>query len=361
MDSFVIIKKEKKIKELSIHDKEITLLKKYIESGKNVFLCGSAGYGKSFIINQVFDNCNSIEIWDDPLQKKDIFMDTIKNSNMYTYIEDYESDAYKYKYIVEDVSNGISITKKPLVVTSKSIHFVDNFTTIIIPRAKPEEIMKIKPNHANSSLAAKKCLGNIYNFFSYLDFPYDKDIFQTSKDQVVDILCNGHDINICDTFTEHGHMWSLIQENYIDCVDDNMDKITRALTLADLYDSELYKGDWDIMPLFILNAIKIPKMYFTKKMDMKNIRPGRFWTKFGNQRMREQKIRSIQARSMSTFNHQEFMLFRMYAQKGDISKFIEYNLIPQDFDVMNHLAIQNKLKQREVTKIKKLIKEQIIE
>jgi len=28
---------------------------------------------------------------------------------------------------------------------------------------------------------------------------------------------------------------------------------------------------------------------------------------------------------------------------------------------MNHLAIQNKLKQREVTKIKKLIKEQIIE
>ena len=81
MDSFVIIKKEKKIKELSIHDKEILLLKKCIESGKNVFLCGSSGYGKSFIIKQVFDECNSIEIWDDPLQKKDIFMDTIKNSN----------------------------------------------------------------------------------------------------------------------------------------------------------------------------------------------------------------------------------------------------------------------------------------
>ena len=345
--------------DISIHDEEITLLKKYIESGKNVFLCGSSGYGKSFIINQVFDECNSIEIWDDPLQKKDIFMDTIKDSNMYTYIEDYEIDSYKYKYIIEDVSNGKSISKKPLVVTSKSVHFIDNFTTVIIPRAKPEEIMKLKPNHVNSLLAANKCLGNIYNFFSYLDFPYDKDIFKAPRDQIVDILCNGHDINICDTFIEHGHMWSLIQENYIDCVTDNIEKITQSLSLADLYDSELYKGDWDIMPLFVLNTIKIPRKYFTKKMSPENIRPGRFWTKFGNQKMREQKIRSIQVRSMSNFKHHEFMLFRKYAQKGDVSKLIEYNLIPQDFDVMNHLTIQNKHKQREVTKIKKMIKEQL--
>jgi hypothetical protein len=51
------------------------------------------------------------------------------------------------------------------------------------------------------------------------------------------------------------------------------------------------------------------------------------------------------------------MLLREYAQKGDVSKFKEYNLTPQDFDVMNHLGLQNKLKQREVTKIKKMIKE----
>ena len=56
-------------------------------------------------------------------------------------------------------------------------------------------------------------------------------------------------------------------------------------------------------------------------------------------------------------NHHEFMLLREYAQKGDVSKFKEYNLTPQDFDVMNHLGLQNKLKQREVTKIKKMIKE----
>ena len=55
--------------------------------------------------------------------------------------------------------------------------------------------------------------------------------------------------------------------------------------------------------------------------------------------------------------HQEFMLLREYALQGDVSKFKEYSLTPQDFDVMNHLSLQNKLKQRDVTKIKKLIKD----
>ena len=100
-------------------------------------------------------------------------------------------------------------------------------------------------------------------------------------------------------------------------------------------------------------------MYFTKPIDPEKIRPGKCWTKFGNQKMRDQKIRGIQFRSRSKMKHFEFTLLREYAKKGDVSMFKKYNLTPQDFDVMNHLGIQNKLKQREVTKIKKLIKEEI--
>tara|TARA_B100000073_G_scaffold259865_1_gene219657 strand:- start:351 stop:1442 length:1092 start_codon:yes stop_codon:yes gene_type:complete len=359
MDSFVIVKKEKKKEYISIHDKEINLLTKYIESGKNVFLCGTSGCGKTFIINQVLDESNSIEIWDEPLQKKDIFMSTIKMSDMYSYIEDYDIDMYKYKSIIESVSEGENITKKPMIVTSKSIYFMDNFTTMIVTKKSPDEIMKLKPKHPNCSVAAHRCSGNIYNFFSYLEFPYEKDIFKTPKDIINDVLCSNDNIDIEDSLHEHGHVWSAIQENYIGAIDDNAEKITNAITTADVYDVELYKGDWDVMPFFTLNAIQIPKMYFTKKLTPENIRPGKFWTKFGNQKMRQQKIRNIQMQSSSRFNHQEFMLFRMYAQLGDVSKFKEYNLTPQDFDVMNHLAIQNKLKQREVTKIKKLIKEEI--
>jgi hypothetical protein len=38
---------------------------------------------------------------------------------------------------------------------------------------------------------------------------------------------------------------------------------------------------------------------------------------------------------------------------------VEYNLSPQDFDVINHLAVGSKLKQRDVTKVKKALKNAI--
>ncbi len=359
MDSFVVIKKEKKKKNISLHEREINALRTYIENGKNVFLCGPSGCGKSFIINEIFDETNSIEIWDEPLRKKDIFLHTIKNSDMYTYIEDYESDIHIYKNIIEGVCEGNKLTKKPLIVTSKSMYLLDNFVTLIIPKRNPDDIMKLKPMHPNCSISAKKCNGNIHNFFYYLDFHSEKDIFKTPKEIVQDVLCNEDPINISDTLQEHGHVWAAIQENFPDAINDNADKITISISDADLYDVELYKGDWDIMPFFTLHAIKIPKMYFTKPIDHEKIRPGKCWTKFGNQKMRDQKIRGIQFRSRSKMKHFEFMVLREYAKKGDVSMFKKYNLTPQDFDVMNHLGIQNKLKQREVTKIKKLIKEEI--
>ena len=109
-------------------------------------------------------------------------------------------------------------------------------------------------------------------------------------------------INITDSLHEHGHVWSAIQENYIDAIDDNSDKITQALSDADFYDVNMYKGNWETMPFFALNAIKIPKIYFTKKLYPEDIRPGKFWTKFGNQKMRQQKIRNIQVHLLLILN-----------------------------------------------------------
>ena len=123
MDSFVIIKKEKKKNLLSLHEHEIKKLKQYLNEDKNVFLCGKSGFGKTFILNEVLNESNSIEIWDETLRKKDIFMDTIKKSNMYSYIEDYESDIHVYKSIIETICNGNKLTNKPIVVTSKNVYF----------------------------------------------------------------------------------------------------------------------------------------------------------------------------------------------------------------------------------------------
>ena len=116
MNAFVTIHKQKKVSCISLHDREVKEITSLLENGKNVFLCGAAGVGKTFVINRILDETNSIEIYDEVLRKKDIFLSTIKHSDMYVYIDDYESDT-AYKSIVETVCEGGKIAKKPLLLS----------------------------------------------------------------------------------------------------------------------------------------------------------------------------------------------------------------------------------------------------
>ena len=356
MDAFVTIHKQKKVESISLHDREIKEITSLIENGKNVFICGAAGVGKTYILNKILDESNSIELYDEVLCKKDMFLSTIKNSNMYAYIDDYESDT-AYKSIIETVCEGGSITKKSLIVTSKNVHMLPNFKLVFIPKRKPETIQWLNKKHPRTKIASEKCKGNIGNYFSYLEFDDDKDIFKTPKEIIEDFFCKPGNIDIEETVHEHGHVWGSVHENYLGSDTDHYDKIMDSLVIADQYDSELYKGEWECMPYFVLHAIKLPKLYMKNLLIKEDIRPGSAWTKYGNQKMREQKVRSIQVRSNTRMKHHEFMLLKEYAKQGDVSKFKEYKLTPQDFDVMNDLALQKKLKQGKVTKIKKMIKE----
>src|SRR6056300_7187 len=92
MNAFVTIHKQKKVDRISLHDREIKEIKSLLENGKNIFLCGAAGVGKTFVLNKILDETNSIEIYDEVLRKKDIFLGTIKNSNRSEDLAAYESE-----------------------------------------------------------------------------------------------------------------------------------------------------------------------------------------------------------------------------------------------------------------------------
>jgi hypothetical protein len=113
------------------------------------------------------------------------------------------------------------------------------------------------------------------------------------------------------------------------------------------------------MPYFILNALSIPKTCLGKPLVKDRIRPGSSWTKYGNYKMRSQKFRDIQRRCGTQLDIDALGLLKRYAEVGDIEPMLEYGLTPQDFDVMNHLAVGNKLKQRDVTRVKKALKNAI--
>jgi hypothetical protein len=233
-----------------------------------------------------------------------------------------------------------------------------NFETVFIPKHKPDVLLSLTDKNGDDAYsAAYKSQGNIRNFFSYLD-GYDlMDDFKTPKEFIAEVLSDPNHIPIHDSIHEHGHMWDIFQENYIDSKGVNLIRATESFSIADMYDSHIYQsGNWNLMPYFVLHALTIPKTSLGEPLNKDKIRPGSCWTKQGNYKMRKQKYNDIRRKSRLGLGVEELCLLKTYAEKGDITKLVDYNITPQDFDVINHLAVGNGLKQKDVTRVKKALK-----
>jgi len=350
MDAFVKITTQKKKIDNTLHRKEIELLKTHIRNGKNVMICGGNGVGKTYVLNAVLDESNSIELEDNLNVRNEML-----GSNMHMFIDGYRHDVIAQRQLVEYVSDGGVLSKGSFIVVASNMFLLPNFETILIPKRNPDLIASLEPNNKNSKMAAERCKGNLHNFFDYLNFSDDKDYFVSPKDFVVSLLCTNEEISTVDAMSEHGHVWGMIHENFVDSSKCDFGIISHSLSDADLHDTSIYNGMWDSMAYFINSTVSIPKYYLNGTLNEKTLRPGSFWTKYGNYKMRHQKYRNIQLKTRGA-QHQELALLREYARSGDIDIYTSYNLNAQDFDVINHLALSNKLKPREVSQIKKKIK-----
>ena len=359
MDSFIKIAEQKKEAPVdTIHTQQIDLLKKHLRDRKNVFICGSSGVGKSYVLNAVLNESNSLGIEKEHLKSKCPYLSFIRDAAKHTFIEDYDSD---FKGLVERVSDGERLSRGSRVVTSVNMCFFPNFETIFIPKHKPSKLLTLTNERSSKAEnAAIMANGNIRDFFSYLDGNDEKDVFKTPKEYIHDILSDPAPIGIPSTIHEHGHIWDIFQENYLDSHGVNMTSAANSFSCADIMDTVMYSsGDWCLMPFFILNAISIPKGCLGKPLVRDKIRPGSSWTKYGNYKMRKHKYNDINQRTRLTI--EDLCVLKKYAENGDIEPMLDYGLSPQDFDVMNHLAIATKLKQRDVTRVKKALKNAITE
>ena len=230
-----------------------------------------------------------------------------------------------------------------------------NFETVFIPKHKPEIIMSLTDKRCHVAYdAAVKCQGNIRNFFSYMEGYDSTDEFKTPKEFIADILSDPDPIQIYDTISEHGHIWDIFQENYLDSVGVDIIKTSQAFSDADLIDNFIYTtGNWNLIPYFVLHALTIPKSGLGEPLDKSKIRPGSCWTKHGNYKMRKQKYDDIRKKSRMGLGVEEMCLLKNYAEKGNVSPLLSYGITSQDFDVINHLAVGNGLKSREVSRVKK--------
>ena len=278
MDSFIKIVEQKKVEPVAtIHTQQIELLKKYLRERKNVFICGAIGVGKTYVLQSVLNESNSIEIEKEHTKSNSPFLTFIKGAAKHTFIDDYDSD---FKSVVECVSDGERLTRGSLVVTSVNMCMFPNFETIFIPKHKPEKLLTLTEDRSRESeLAAIRCGGNIRDFFTYLEGYDEKDVFKTPKEFVYDILSEPGPNIIHSSINEHGHIWDIFQENYLDSKGVNVESTSMSFSEADVYDTFMYQNaDWGVMPYFVLHSLVIPKSHRGQLLDRDKIRPGSCWT-----------------------------------------------------------------------------------
>lgn len=334
MDAFVTFTCEKKEKKKTIHQNEMDLLKKYLDEKHNVFICGPHGSGKSFILHETIDKNKLVEITNTKniTQTKSIlFLDNYENQPITEY-------------------DGTS----SLVILSTKVYILPNFKTIIVPKRTPDEIASLndKPNALECAI---RCNGNIQNFFHYLEGSDDKDVFKNPKEILKEILCSTNSIKLYENLQEHGHIWDVIHSNYLNAKPTDFKAIADSMSLADVCDSKLYMNDWDYMPYFAVSAISIPKHYMSSTINENDIKAGSSWTKYGNYKMRLNKLNEIKNMHSTNIDIGELSLLRLYGEKGNYDILKEYKLKSQHMDVINHLCIGNKLKPNKLSIIKKSI------
>ena len=167
------------------------------------------------------------------------------------------------------------------------------------------------------------------------------DIFESPKEYVHRLLRGDwQNVKIGDVVFEHGHVWSIVQENYVDRIKsiESLATIAEYMSDADLVDTDIYEsGDWNvIMPLFtVLSCIRPCQLMIPSK---KVPRAGSFWTKHQNMCMRQKKLDTMFRRHHPPLSLDAVhTVIKAHLQNEEFSMCVEYNMESSDIDVLGHI------------------------
>lgn len=338
---------------------------------ETVCLYGDSGVGKTYLVHAVMNNNNRnwVDMTHDLIKNVE-FMDRLKSSDCHVVVDDLESDAHLVKDMFETVRSGGRLTKGSLIIISRNVGkvdfcngvhcgHIDNPTMVTIGRRQfPKEPLARLEKLSNESR------GNVRNFLYSVKFPDVRDMFRTPRDFICDLLCSDSNVNPMDyfgkTIHEHGYTWDMVHENYTDSANSNLAYISECMSQADVLDTEIYKGNWGLVPFFSSISTVAPALQIRHSLERSKIRSGSAWTKFGNFKMRHMKFVAMSNRCRHSVDIDSLMLLKQYCQTDkeralEICK--EYKIVSSDMDVINHLAILNKMKPKELQSIKKSLKD----
>lgn len=308
-----------------------------IDSKGFVCLYGDSGVGKTYIVRNTLRNY--IDLQPEQIKGSSDFLERLRYSTCNILIDDNYMDATVWNDLSTLIKNGKRLSGGALVIVTRNIKNIDFCDCIHVPPLDPEIVREI-----GGRLDLYKN-GNIRNCLLDSDA---RDIFVTPKSHVHTMLSSKDAPT--DRYDDHGYMWSIIHENYHLAKTPHYVDIMENLSIADIYDTNIYKGNWDLLPYLIHHGITLPVAYIDGSIRESDIRPGSSWTKYNNFRMRRKRVNSILSRNKFNLDIDSLILI------FKTLNFSDYNITLSDIDTINHLSFQNKLKPKNIQKVKDALK-----
>ena len=352
MDAIVKVSRQKK-KAVMGRDSFMRTMGHILASKKVVCVYGAIGVGKTHAVMKALEDESYIEFTSDHMKQ----LDVLSESTSHIVVDDIETDTHVWSTL----TSRDRLSRGSTIYITNNIKGGETFDCIHMEPLAIEyqiKIAKSKCPGVEPSDAIRRARGNLKNLFSYLDGWDDKDVFMSPKDVIHDLLCKS-DMNITDylgrVVEEHGYSCGVLHENYTDARGADHLTIADNLSIADVYDTSVYRGDWEQLPYFCHHGIVAPALNINHGLIREAMRPGSSWTKFNNFKMRKNKLSTIMGRC------RDLTLDRIqYIQKkcaldpdGALETLVHYKFTPPDIDVINHLGTVTKIKPKVVKRLKK--------
>ena len=342
MNRFVTITKQK-VSRNFIGDLDVfNTIADYIDSNTTFCVCGPSGVGKTHMVKMLLND------------KEWVAMET--DSHAHVVIDEVSIE----KEVLERIKRLGRLSKLSTILITQDSSDIDFCPVINVPKATTANMLKIAGKGQEYVHLATLCDGNIRNFLNALQFECIPDNFLEPKQIVKGLLGSVQPLAVdsgdpwsllSKGISDHGYMWSIVHENAIDS--PNWDHtIADSMSLADVYDQLIFSGNWDFMCYFALEAFIKPALQVDHTLDASRMRAGSSWTKYNNQKMRIKKVKGMRLDIDRIHTIKEMCRVKT---EGHIETLKHYNITRQDLDTINHLALVNTIKTRELSRLKKEI------
>jgi len=333
---------------------------RFSDLGRCVCVLGKTGIGKTWAVHDAFGK-NFIELTADILRGKQStidFLERLESTDTPVVLDEFETmcDLIGIREITGPPSKGQFIIVSQIPIESK---FEFEIVTYEFPVPTFEQLKKIAPEASDEVIHKSK--GDIRQVLKSLKMKSDdQDTFLSTREFVTSLVAKGSTKNPVHYLNHHvqepGNMVSILQENYPDARGADLALIASEMSMADIFESKLYEGDWQLLPYYSLFGCIIPAMEIGHRLNPDKMRPGSSWTKHQNMCMREKRLKCITDRV--PFYHldtETLLLLRTMAEAGRYDILKEYKLEPKDIDVLNHLSPLRKLKPKTIQMMKKAL------